>query len=155
MSGFVIPAEAGIQAGAGCRIASGVRALAYLVASLIRRMHMTNRQEVYRSGTGLVCRSIGIHMHLEAVVQKIATFQESIVKKCNDAIAAKAARWEKSGSQCVFEIIHESEKGIDLSSIKQATGFRDEKIAQILHTLFKYGEIRIEPGGLYVAVAGR
>jgi hypothetical protein len=36
MSGFVIPAEAGIQAGAGCRIKSGMTALAYLVAVLIK-----------------------------------------------------------------------------------------------------------------------
>jgi hypothetical protein len=35
MSGFVIPAEAGIQAGAGCRIKSGMTALAYLDAGLI------------------------------------------------------------------------------------------------------------------------
>jgi hypothetical protein len=36
MSGFVIPAEAGIQAGAGCRIESGMTALAYLDAGLIK-----------------------------------------------------------------------------------------------------------------------
>jgi superoxide reductase len=36
MSGFVIPAEAGIQAGAGCRIKSGMTALAYLDAGLIK-----------------------------------------------------------------------------------------------------------------------
>jgi hypothetical protein len=36
MSGFAIPAEAGIQGGAGCRITSGMAALAYLVAGLIR-----------------------------------------------------------------------------------------------------------------------
>jgi hypothetical protein len=44
MSGFVIPAEAGIQAGAGCPrivvrgrlIKSGMTALAYLVAGLIK-----------------------------------------------------------------------------------------------------------------------
>jgi hypothetical protein len=35
MSGFVIPAEAGIQAGAGCPIESGMTALAYLHAGLI------------------------------------------------------------------------------------------------------------------------
>jgi hypothetical protein len=35
MSGFVIPADAGIQAGAGCQIKSGMTALAYLVAGLI------------------------------------------------------------------------------------------------------------------------
>jgi hypothetical protein len=35
MSGFVIPAEAGIQAGTGCRITSGMTALAYLDAGLI------------------------------------------------------------------------------------------------------------------------
>jgi hypothetical protein len=35
MSGFAIPAEAGIQAGAGCRIKSGMTALAYLDAGLI------------------------------------------------------------------------------------------------------------------------
>jgi hypothetical protein len=39
--------------------------------------------------------------------------------------------------------------------IKQVTGFKEQKIAKILYKLFKYGEIRIEPGGLYVAVAGR
>ena len=113
---------------------------------------MTNRQAFYRSGTGLVCRYSGIHMHLEAVIQKIATLQESIAKRCGDAIAAKSARWKKSGSQCVFEIIQESEKGVAPSFIKQATGFKEQKIDKILHTLFVYGEIRIEPGGLYVSV---
>ena len=116
---------------------------------------MTNRQAFYRSCTGLVYRYSGIHMHLESVVQKITTLQESIAKICSDAMPAKAARWEKSGSQCVFEIIHGSEKGVAPSFIKQATGFQEQKIAQILHTLFKFGEIRIEPGGLYVAVDRR
>ncbi|HBD07524.1 MAG TPA: hypothetical protein DCZ69_04630 [Syntrophobacteraceae bacterium] len=116
---------------------------------------MTTRQEVYRSGAGLVCRYSGIHMHLEAVVQKIANLQESIAKRRRQAMAAAATCRKKSESQCVFEIIHESEKGIDPSAIKQATGFKEEKIAQILHTLFNYGEIRIEPGGLYVEVPRR
>jgi hypothetical protein len=35
MSGLVIPAEAGIQAGAGCRIESGMTALAYLDVGLM------------------------------------------------------------------------------------------------------------------------
>jgi hypothetical protein len=116
---------------------------------------MTTRQEVYRSGAGLVCRYIGIHMHLEAVVQEIASLQKSVAKRCSDAMAEKAARWKKSKSQRVFEIIHASEKGVAPSFIKQVTDFKEQEIAKILHTLFKYGEIRIEPGGLYVAVAGR
>jgi hypothetical protein len=39
MSGFVIPAEAGIQGGAGCRIKSGMTASAYLVAGPIRHFY--------------------------------------------------------------------------------------------------------------------
>jgi hypothetical protein len=35
------------------------------------------------------------------------------------------------------------------------TGFKEQKIAKILYKLFKYGEIRIDSGGLYVGVAGR
>jgi len=116
---------------------------------------MTARQEVYKNGIGLVCRYSGIQMLLEAVVQKIARLQEFIAKSCSDAAVATAACRKKSGHECVFEIIHESEKGVDPLFIKQVTGFKEQKIAKILHKLFKYGEIRIEPGGLYVAVAGR
>jgi hypothetical protein len=94
-------------------------------------------------------------MLLEAVVQKIARLQEFIAKSCSDAAVATAACRKKSGHECVFEIIHESEEGVDPLYIKQVTGFKEQKIAKILHKLFKYGEIRIEPGGLYVAVAGR
>ena len=116
---------------------------------------MTNRQEAYRSGIGLVCRYGGIQMCLESVVLKMASLQEAIANRFSDAAVAKAACRKKSGSQRVFEIIHESEKGVAPSFIKQVTGFKEQKIAKILHTLFKYGEIRIEPGGLYVAVSGR
>jgi hypothetical protein len=85
----------------------------------------------------------------------MASLQEAVAKRFSDAAVAKAACREKSESQRVFEIIHESENGVAPLIIKQATGFKEQKTAKILHTLFKYGEIRIEPGGLYVAVAGR
>lgn len=116
---------------------------------------MTARQEVYKNGIGLVCRYSGIQMRLEAVVRKIASLQEFIAKSCREAAVATAACRKKSGPQCVFEIIQKSEKGVDPLSIRQMTGFKEQKIAKILYRLFKYGEIRIEPGGLYVAVAGR
>jgi hypothetical protein len=122
---------------------------------ILRRIHMTTRQEVYRSGIGLFCRYGGIQMCLESVVLKMASLQEAIAKRFSDAAVAKAVCRKKSGFQRVFEIIHESENGVAPSIIKKATGFKEQKIAKILHTLFKYGEIRIEPGGLYVAVAGR
>jgi hypothetical protein len=121
---------------------------------ILRRIHMTTRQEVYRSGTGFVCRYGGIQMCLESVVLKMASLQEAIAKRFSDAAVAKAVCRKKSGFQRVFEIIHESEKGVSPLVIKQVTGFKEQKIAKILHTQFKYGEIRIEPGGLYVAVAG-
>jgi len=44
---------------------------------------------------------------------------------------------------------------VDPFFIRQMTGFREHKVAKILYKLFKNGEIRIERGGLYVAVAGR
>jgi hypothetical protein len=116
---------------------------------------MTARQEVYKNGIGLVCRYSGIQMRLEAVVRKPASLQEFIAKSCSDAAVARAACRKKSGPQCVFEIIHESKKGVDPIFIKQVTGFTEQKIAKILYKLFKYGEIRIEPQGLYVAVSGR
>jgi len=94
-------------------------------------------------------------MRLEAVVRKIASLQAFIAKSCSDAAVATAACRKKSGPQCVFEIIQKAERGVDPLFIKQATGFKEQKIAKILHKLFKYGEIRIEPGGLYVAVTGR
>ena len=116
---------------------------------------MTAIQEVYKNGIGLVCRYSGIQMRLAAVARKIASLQEFIAKRCSDAAGATAACRKKSGSQCVFEIIQKAEKGADPLSIKQVTGFKEQKISKILYKLFKYGEIRIEPGGLYVAVAGR
>ena len=116
---------------------------------------MTARQEVYKNGIGLVCRYSGIQMRLEAVVRKIASLQEFIAKSCSEAAVATAACRKKSGPQCVFEIIQKSENGVDPFFIKQMTGFREQKITKILYKLFKYGEIRIESGGLYVAAAGR
>jgi hypothetical protein len=94
-------------------------------------------------------------MRLAAVLQKIAILQELIKKKCADAPAASIAARKQSGTQCVFEIIQTSQKGADPVLIKEMTGFKEQKIAKILYKLFKYGEIRIESGGLYVAVAGR
>jgi len=116
---------------------------------------MIARQEVYKNGIGLVCRYGGIQTRLEAVVRKIASLQEFLAKSCSGAAIATAACRKKSGPQCVLEIIQKSEKGVDPLFIKRVTGFKEQKIANILHRLFKYGEIRIEPGGLYVAVAGR
>jgi hypothetical protein len=94
-------------------------------------------------------------MRLAAVVQKIAILQDFIKKKCADAAAATIASQQKSGPQFVLEIIQSSGKGIDPFFIKQMTGFKEQKITKILYKLFKYGEIRIASGGLYVAVAGR
>ena len=91
-------------------------------------------------------------MCLESVVLKMASLQEAIAKRFSDAAVAKDVCRKKSESQRIYEIIHASEKGVAPSIIKQATGFKEQKIAKILHTLFKYGEIRIEPGGLYIAV---
>ena len=108
---------------------------------------MTARQEIYKNGIGLVCRYSGIQIRLAAVVRKIASLQGVIAKSCNNAAVAAAACRKKSGSQCVFEIIQKAEKGADPLSIRQATGFKEQKISKILYKLFKYGEIRIEPGG--------
>jgi hypothetical protein len=96
-----------------------------------------------------------IHVRLAAVVQKIAILQEVIKNKCTDAPAATIASRKQSGTQCVFEIIQRSEKGVDPLFINQMTGYKEKKIAKILYKLFKYGEIRIDSGGLYQAVAGR
>jgi hypothetical protein len=116
---------------------------------------MTARQEVYKNGTELICRYSIIHMRLAAVVQKIAILQKFIKKRRSKVPVPTITSRKISGPQCVFEIIQKSEKGVDPSSIKQMTGFKEQKIAKILYKLFKYGEIRIESGGLYVAVASR
>ena len=116
---------------------------------------MTVRQEVHKIGNELICRSSIINMRLAAVVQKIAFLQEFIKKRCPGAPAATIISRKKSGTQCVFEIIQKSEKGVDPSFIIQMTGFKELKIAKILYKLFKYGEIRIESKGRYVAIAGR
>jgi len=116
---------------------------------------MTARQEVHKIGAELICRYSMIHMRLAAVVQKIAILQEIIKKKCADAAVATITSRKKSGPQFVFEIIQSSGKGVDPFLIKQMTGFGEQKITKILYKLFKYGEIRIESGGLYVAAAGR
>jgi hypothetical protein len=116
---------------------------------------MTAQQEVHKIGIELICRYSMIHMRLAAVVQKIAILQEFIKGRCSDAAVPMATCRKKSGPQCVFEIIQASEKGVDPLFIKQVTGFKEQKIAKILYNLFKYGEIRIESGGLYVAVPSR
>jgi len=116
---------------------------------------MTARQEVHKIGIELICRYNTIQMRSTAVLQKIAILQEFIKKRCADAPAATIASRKQSGTQCVFEIIQRSEKGVDPILIKEMTGFKEQKIAKILYKLFKYGEIRIDSGGLYVGVAGR
>jgi len=116
---------------------------------------MTARQEVHKIGIELICRYNTIQMRSAAVLQKIAILQEVIKKRCVDALVATSASQRKSGTQCVFELIQKSEKGVDPLSIKEMTGFKEQKIAKILYKLFKYGEIRIDSGGLYVGVAGR
>jgi hypothetical protein len=116
---------------------------------------MTARQEVHKIGIELICRYSFIQMGLTAVVQKITLLQEFIKKRCADAPAATIASRKKSGAQRVFEIIQSSEKGVDPLFIREMTGLKEQKTAKILYKLFKYGEIRIESGGLYVAVAGR
>jgi hypothetical protein len=116
---------------------------------------MTARQEVHKNGIELICRYSMIHRRLTVVLQKIAIFQEFIKNRCPGALAATIAHRKTSGTQSVFEIIQGSEKGVEPLFIREMTGLKEQKIAKILYKLFKYGEIRIESGGLYVAVAGR
>jgi len=116
---------------------------------------MTARQEVHKNCFELICRYSMIHMRLAAVLQKIETLQEFIKNRCAEAAAATIAGRNKSGTQRVLEIIQSSEKGVDPLFIKEMTGLKEQKTAKILYKLFKYGVIRIESGGLYVAVAGR
>jgi hypothetical protein len=116
---------------------------------------MTAQQEIHKIGIELIYRYSLINMRLAALVQKIKILQEFIKKRCADAPAATITSRKNSGPQCVFEIIQKSEKGVDPFSIKQMTGFKERKIAKILYKLFKYGEIRIESGGLYFAVPSR
>lgn len=116
---------------------------------------MTARQEVHKIGIELICRYNTIQMRSAAVLQKIAILQEFIKNKCADAPVATITSQKKSGTQCVLEIIQSSEKGVDPLFINQMTGYKEQKIAKILYKLFKYGEIRIDSGGLYVGVAGR
>jgi hypothetical protein len=94
-------------------------------------------------------------MGLTAVAQKITLLQEFAKKRCVDGPVATVAGQKKSGTQCVFEIIQSSEKGADPLFIREMTGFKEQKIAKILYKLFKYGEIRIESGGLYLPVVSR
>ena len=116
---------------------------------------MTARQDVHKIGAELIYRYSMIHMWLAAVGQKITILKEFIQKKCSDAAAVTITTQKKSGTQCVFELIQKSEKGVDPLSIKEMTGFKEQKIAKILYKLFKYGEIRIDSGGVYVGVTGR
>ena len=112
---------------------------------------MTARQEVHKIGFELICRTSSIRMRLAAVVPKIAILQELIRKRCVDAALPTMAGRRLSGTQQVLEVIQKSEKGADPWMLRQVTGFSEQKIAKILYKLFKYGEIRIESGGLYHA----
>jgi len=112
---------------------------------------MTARQEVHKNGIELICRYSMIRMRLAAVLQKRQTLQEFIKNRCAGAPAATIAGRKKSGTQRVFEIIQSSEKGVDPVFISGMTGLKERKTAKILYKLFKYGEIRIESGGLYKA----
>ena len=49
-------------------------------------------------------------------------------------------------------IIQNSGEGVDPKTLKQMTGFNKQKVHKILYKLFKHGEIRIIPGGLYTGV---
>lgn len=116
---------------------------------------MTARQEIHKIGIESICRYNIIHVHLTAVVQKLGILREFIKKGCTDAAAARIAGRKISGTQRVFEIIQKSNNGLNPLIIRQVTGYSEQKTAKILYKLFKYGQIRIEPGGLYLAAAIR
>jgi len=116
---------------------------------------MIARQEIHKNGIELICRYSMIYTRLAAVLRKVAILQEFIKNRCAGSPAETIASLKKSSTQRVFEIIQSSKTGVDPLYIIEMTGLKEEKIARILHKLFKCGEVRIESGGLYVAVAGR
>lgn len=55
-----------------------------------------------------------------------------------------------TGSDTVLKIIRKHKKGIDVSELKDITGFNDKKIRNIVHRASKQGKIKRIGRGLYV-----
>ncbi len=56
---------------------------------------------------------------------------------------------DRSGTDCVLQIIRKSNTGIHPRILAQVTGYRKLELDKILHRLFTDGEIMVEPGGVY------
>jgi hypothetical protein len=93
-----------------------------------------------------------MHTGFALFIQKASKAKKIIERNFVIQSAAKKTCENMPGDFCVLKIIENSEDGIDPRTLKQMTGFNKHKVHNILHKLFKHGEIRIEGGGLYTRV---
>jgi hypothetical protein len=92
------------------------------------------------------------HVNSTTLAEKASKVQKVIKKIFTAALTGKETCGSMPGILCVLDIIQNSEVGVDPRTLKQMTGYHEQKIHKILYKLFKHGEIRIEGGGLYAGV---
>jgi predicted Rossmann fold nucleotide-binding protein DprA/Smf involved in DNA uptake len=92
------------------------------------------------------------HIKYTVFAERASWVQKAIKKKFAAQLATKKPCGKLPGTFCVLTIIQNSGEGVDPKTLKQMTGFNKQKVHKILYKLFKHGEIRIKPGGLYTGV---
>ena len=96
----------------------------------------------------------------ESMMKMVDTLGKSqTAKKKPKAKAVKAKTRQKASpkkrtvtlasTDQVINIIKGSKKGIDVSKLKEITGFDDKKISNIVHRAFKKGKIKRVGRGVY------
>jgi hypothetical protein len=113
---------------------------------------MKIQQKLFMNSSQVVDLSNKMHTGFAILVQKASKAKKVINRNFAIQPAAKKTCENMTGAFCVLNIIQSCKEGIDPRTLKQMTGFNEHKVHKILYKLFKYGEIRIEGGGLYTGV---
>ena len=88
---------------------------------------------------------------VEKLAGKLATPTKAkpVKKAVGKKLSGKGAK-KITAADKVFAIINRSRKGVNMSSIKQKTGYDDKKVQNIIYKLKKQGKIKSETKGVYV-----
>ena len=113
---------------------------------------MKTGQEFLKRNNRFANLSNTVHVNATTFAEKASKVQKVIRNRFAAQLAAKKTCGNMPGKLCVLVIIQNSKEGVDPRTVKQVTGFNEQKVHKILYKLFKHGEIRIEGGGRYAGV---
>ena len=78
--------------------------------------------------------------------------KEKPARKKAAKVPEKKAATAPTGTETVFNIISSSEKGADMSTLMNKTGYDRKKVSNLTYRLRKQGKIRTIEKGVYVKV---